>query len=82
VTGVGSVVDHQKSRLWSHKRTRVARVQRGVATKDRSRCIDFAYDPELRERQLGRIWVGLYMCDPSRVPTDGYCGMQRETRAT
>jgi len=42
--------DQQKSRLWSrHARTRVARGQE-VATQDRSRCIDFAYDPELRKR--------------------------------
>ena len=42
--------NQQKSRLLSrHARTRVAR-DREVATQDRSRCIDFAYDPELRKR--------------------------------
>jgi hypothetical protein len=37
----------------------VAGVQRGVATKDRSRCIDFAYDPELREKTTQKNLGGL-----------------------
>jgi hypothetical protein len=30
-----------------------------VATKDQSRCIDFAYDPELKERTTQHDWAGL-----------------------
>jgi hypothetical protein len=31
-----------------------------VATKDRSRCIDFAYDPELREKTTQKNLGGFY----------------------
>ena len=42
--------DQPKSSLLSrHARTREARKQE-VATQDRSRCIDFGYDPELPEK--------------------------------